>query len=198
MTGGPTFYRSSPLALRAVDPEAREASLVALTQAPVKTRNGIEVVLLRGLDLARYRSNPVILADGDCSTVEAVLGSARAVEVQGDALVVRMAFARTPRADLALRLVRAGHLRGVSCAFLPLEVRRVPAGSRDVEANVAGPATIIVRSELLMVSLVAVPADPATLVRARAHGALAGAAGAPVGAVLPTDPVLLSSLRRIF
>ncbi|MBX3467269.1 MAG: hypothetical protein KF878_10275 [Planctomycetes bacterium] len=186
-----TCYRA-PIALRSIDEAAREATIVAATEAAVAMPHGAEVLLCRpeAVDLARYRANPVILDTHNGATIDAVIGSAREVEVASGLILVRARFASTERGTRAWELVRTGHLKGASIGYVVTEARHVRAGEVD-PCGARGPAIVATRWTLLEVSLCPVGADALAGVRSRGAATLS-----PFDLI--SDDELLATLKRVF
>lgn len=125
----------------------------------------------RGVRTGDFDRNPVFLwghdgyaAQGKAPELGNVIG--RVVQHSAgaagfDIVVVFAEAAVNPRAEQALRLVRAGFLQAVSVGFLPLKSHQEEApGGRSV--------TVFDAVELLEVSLVPVPSNPQALALLRA------------------------------
>ena len=110
-----------------------------------------------GIDLAAYRTNPVVLYQHDPTRP-----IARATEIapSGSQLVATVQFpppGASADSDQCLALVKAGILNAIS------------VGMRILATNPQrGGATIITKSELLEFSIVSVPALPTALITSRA------------------------------
>lgn len=157
--------------VRSIDREKRQATFVASTERAVPMWDGPEVLRAAGVDLKRFKRNPVLLDSHDRSTIEAVLGSAE-VWVEGRKLLSRNTYATTPRGEIAWQLVQAGHVRAMSIGYLPdpAKVKRLLAGETDGREEdgslVTGPATVVNRWTLTEVSNVPIPADQDAVRRA--------------------------------
>lgn len=111
-----------------------------------------EIVDPNGWDFVEYMRNPVILDSHRYGSIADIVG--RAVSEprrEGDRWTVDIEFADTPMGELAERLVAQGMLKAVSVGFRSLQRRPEKGITRHV------------KQELLEVSLVAVPANPAAL-----------------------------------
>ncbi|MHB8816555.1 MAG: HK97 family phage prohead protease [Steroidobacteraceae bacterium] len=116
------------------------------------------------VSLTTYERNPVALRDHDPSRV---IGTASAIGLTPDknAIAIRIRFAPlgiSAVADEARGLAKAGILKGISAGINPLEWE--PLGSGEWGRR-------ITKSELLEVSLVAIPADSDALITARSFSA---------------------------
>jgi phage head maturation protease len=157
--------------LRAIDESKRQATFVCSTERAVPMWDGPEVLRSSGVDLRRFKRNPVLLDSHDRSTIEAVLGSS-VITVEGRKLVATNTYATTPRGEIAWQLVRGGHVRAMSIGYQvdPAKVKRLAQGEIDGREEdgslVTGPATVVNRWTLLEVSNVPVPADQDAVRRA--------------------------------
>lgn len=116
-----------------------------------------DILVPWGVDLSNYKRNPIVLAQHDASQPIARCGS---INVEGDAVVALIDFPAagvSARSDEYLRLMKAGILGAVSVGFLP--VKQEPIG------NTGG--WKFTSWELLELSVVSVPANPAALVTER-------------------------------
>lgn len=158
------LYRASTAEALAVDDESRTAHFVAATENGVDTWRGPEVLRMSGVDLARFRSNPVVLDTHDRASADCVVGRA-SVEVVGRELLATVTFAQTARAESVWQLVRGGFLRALSVGYCvdPDKVDRIREGETDEDVH--GPAHIVRGWELYEISLVPIPADAAALKR---------------------------------
>lgn len=158
--------------VRDIDQDNRTATFVAATEGGVDTWAGTEHLQMAGVDLRRYRRNPVVLDTHNRYEAGAVIGKARAKR-EDRTLVAEITFAETQRADDIWELVRTGFLKALSVGFLPREVKSVDAGEtfRLGEAEIEGPARIVRKWELYEISVVPVPADADALRRSFVQGA---------------------------
>lgn len=149
------------------------------------------LVLVAGIDLERYRRNPVVLArhgggrDGGAPTV---VGRCLGLEVVGGALVAETQFADTPQALqwawlYGINPEREAYMRGWSCKadILAGEVwglaeLRAHLGPRydpdalPAETRRTGSVLAVRRSELIEYSCVEIGADRGALTRAADQG----------------------------
>jgi uncharacterized protein len=157
------------------DEATRSITVVASTRNPVKgievKPDGTQVPRLEALeswDLTRFEKNPVILwqHEAGCSAI----GLASDVAQTDAGLVMRINFAAAsdePRADEAIKRIKAGLVRGVSVGF--------DFGDRTDEERDGVPVAVFRGNVLSEVSLVTIPADEDAL------------AGPPPGPVLSLE-----------
>lgn len=113
-----------------------------------------EVIEQDGWELENFRRNPVIPDCHDYSSIARILGRARSVQVVNGRLVNQVEFAvDNPMGNLAWKLARGGFIKSQSVGFIPLEWQN---GSGKDQ-----PARTYTKAELLEISLVVVPANPA-------------------------------------
>lgn len=168
-----------------------ELEAVASTADLDRDEERIEVEAWRR-DLGRYQANPVILAGHQHRLAggnSPVVGSARTVELRPDALLLRIRFAGTELGREYEQLYREGHMRAFSVGFIPIngewrdvqeaaaaDDRRGAESAEDIQAHRSRPVAIEkkpstkriyvhTRVELLEVSCVPVPSNPAALAR---------------------------------
>jgi len=129
-----------------------------------------EVVLPRGLDLERFRRNPVVLAGhaGDRYPI----GKSLWVKPgkMGRALVAKTQFARTEDGEATYQLYRDGILSAWSIGFIPIESGRPTADELKARPDWRQARSIVRRAELIEYSAVAVPSNPEALTLAVAKG----------------------------
>jgi HK97 family phage prohead protease len=118
-----------------------------------------DVLIPGGCDLTDYRGNPIVLADHDptqpIGTADASLRNNRI-----EAVINFAPAGISEKADTYCGLMKSNVLRTVSVGFKPL----------DAEPRKGGGITYK-RWQLLELSIVAVPANPAAIVIGRAHKA---------------------------
>jgi Caudovirus prohead serine protease len=128
-----------------------------------------EVIQPAGWQLDNFRANPVIPDCHDYSSIAKILGRAESVSVTGGKLVNRVRFCvDNPMGNLCWKMARGGFIRSQSVGFIPLEW---------VNGNESGqPDRTYTKQELLEISMVVVPANPAaTIGLALKSGAVDGA-----------------------
>lgn len=175
------FRASLDFDVRVLDHDKREAEFVASTERPVKVGPWEpEVLRMAGVDLGRYKRNPVLLDSHNRFELGSVIGSCT-VRVEGRKLIAVARYADTERGEQAWKLVKGGHVRAMSIGYDidAGSVRKLREGETDGEGDgqINGPASVVNRWTLLEISNVPVPAD-ADAVRARFLGSLTPSAGA--------------------
>lgn len=154
--------------VRSIDEDARTATFVAATENGVETIFGREHLRLSGMDLGRFKRNPVVLDTHNRFEAGAVIGRA-AIKTKGRELLAEITFAETERAEEVWQLVNQGFLKALSIGFraLPGGVQVLEEGehSGTGQNRIEGPARVIKKSELFEVSVVPVPADADALRR---------------------------------
>lgn len=174
--------RSTPASHNAA---TRTIEFVAATEDPVEIGGGfVEVLRMSGVDLKRYRSNPVVLNAHARRSVLNIVGRAPDLHGSGVQLVAPVQFSEvTDAGRKAYELALEGTLRALSIGYRVRLARELREGEED--GGVVGPALIALEWELLEVSVVPIPADPGAL--ARSGGGLAAAS---------TDPSAVLSVYR--
>ncbi len=130
-------------------------SLTFVLSDETKDRHG-DVISSDGWELETFRSNPIALFGHDS---DFPIGTWRDVRVVGNRLLGRLEMAASgtsSRIDELRRLVEQGVLRAVSVGFIPRQAQ--PLNPKDPAGGIK-----FEQSELLEVSLVSVPANPAAL-----------------------------------
>jgi len=144
------------------------AEFVASSGRAVQTFAGPEVLRVKGMDLARFRKNPVVLDTHQRGSSDDVIGKAT-VRKEGKTLITRVRFARDEKSQRVAQKVEDGILRAVSIGFTvdPSKIRELADGEVDGDGDeeVRGPAIVLNRSELHEISIVPVPADEDALRR---------------------------------
>jgi len=124
-----------------------------------------EIVDVAGIDVERFKESPRILANHE-STVENIIGRAipESIKKVGGKLQMKIQFASdiSPLAKTVEALVKGGYLNTLSIGFISksAEVKRVKGNDVLVHTT----------SELLEVSLVAIPANPNAIINPVAKG----------------------------
>lgn len=124
-----------------------------------------EIVDIDGIDIERFKSSPRILANHEQS-IESIIGIADADTIKkvGGKLKMSIKFASdiSPLAEVAEKLVKGGYLNTLSIGFISKAVEMKRIKGVDVLVHT--------KSELLEVSLVAVPANPNAIINPVAKG----------------------------
>jgi HK97 family phage prohead protease len=156
------------IAVRAVNVEKRSATFVAASERGVLSFDGPEHLRMSGLDLKRYRRNPVVLDSHNRDGIGNVIGRAD-VKIEDRELLAEVTFASTPAGETAWQLVRDGFVRALSVGYHPDRKATVmlAAGETDGtgEHTITGPASVTKKWELYEISVVPVPADDSALRR---------------------------------
>ncbi len=134
-----------------------------------------EVIDQRGWDLGPYSENPVVVDSHRYESIALILG--RSIHVGLDdqgRLTNRVKFATdNPLGELARKMTKGGFIKSESVGFIPKEWTR---GKGKDE-----PERTFTRSELIEISLVAVPANP----------------GATIGAALKSGAIERGDVRAV-
>lgn len=144
------------LRLRAVREAAREVDFVASTEAI----DSYGEIVKQNWDLARFKSNPVILWSHNARDLP--IGHATKVAVVRNQLEVTIKFATekaNPQAELVWQSVLEQTLRAVSVGFYPREIRCERIDGVDV--------VILDDNELREISVVTIPANHEALAKAK-------------------------------
>ena len=148
--------RNIELHVRSIDKAARSATFIASTAA---IDSYGEVVDQASWRLDRYRANPVVLFGHQSR--ELPVGTATSIGLEGGKLVATVQFTEAhQRARDVWALVAERTLRAVSVGFMPATERSEKRDGRDV--------VVLADCELIELSIVPIPANPETLMRARA------------------------------
>jgi HK97 family phage prohead protease len=116
-----------------------------------------EVIKVDGWQLDNFRKNPVIPDSHDYSSISRILGRAKSVSVADGKLMNRVEFCLdNPMGNLAFKMARGGFLKSQSVGFIPLEWVNGNAPDK--------PDRTYTKAELLEISLVVVPANPAATI----------------------------------
>ncbi len=116
-----------------------------------------EVIDPDGWQLENFRANPVIPDCHDYSSIGKILGRAQSVSVANGKLINRVEFCvDNPMGNLAWKMAKGGFIKSQSVGFIPLEWTN-GAGKTEPERTYS-------KCELLEISLVVVPANPAATV----------------------------------
>jgi len=125
-----------------------ERAVEAVISSSAEDRDG-DIVEVSGWVLENFLRNPVVLW---MHRYEAPIGRCLDIRQDGDALIARTRFARTPLAEEIWQLYREGVLSAWSVSFIALDWEPLPSGGRRYR-----------RQELLEYSAVSVPANPEAL-----------------------------------
>jgi hypothetical protein len=114
-------------------------------------------VIMAGVQLANYKSNPIVLANHNYGTDEksTCIGKTIDVSVVGSQLIFKIQFADTPNGQEWFYLYENKFMNASSIGFIPLESTPNNQGGFD-----------FTQIELLEISMVAVPCNQACIQRA--------------------------------
>jgi hypothetical protein len=170
-----------------------------------------EIVVAKGIDLAAFRSNPVVLLNHNWTGLP--LGKALWVKNEGNGLSAKTQYAKRPQdhtgewvPESVYSLIKQDMLPGKSIGFLPLEARPPEKAEIAQRPELRDVRRIITKSILLEYSVVGIPSNPEAVVTIKGFPALAKALDLPVldltgdgepmeGAV--TLPGLLAELQAL-
>lgn len=114
-------------------------------------------IVMQTFDLKAFKKNPVILDSHDHQNADSVIGKAKGLKIVKGKLQGKIQFAvdENPKAKVIFDLIKGGYLNAFSIGFIPKEF---DDGNK------------ILKSELLEISVVSVPANADCLVQAKAKG----------------------------
>jgi len=146
-------YLKALIEIKKID--ENKASLDGIFSSANEDRHGD--IVMQNFDLKAFKKNPVILNSHDHGDATEVIGKASGVKVKDGKLQGKITFAvnENPKAKIIFDLYKGGFLNAFSVGFIPKEF--------DDKKN-------IIKSELLEVSAVSVPANADALVQAKAKG----------------------------
>ena len=120
-----------------------------------------DIVDIGGMDLKNYKKNNIFLwSHRGSDTPENVLGTAKKVWKDGKNLMFKLEFLEmeiNPRAEMVYRMYKAGALKSFSIGFSP--------NWNEASYNEKRGGFDFPQSELLEISAVSVPANPAALIQ---------------------------------
>jgi hypothetical protein len=144
-----------------------------------------EIVIAKGIDLAAFRSNPVVLLNHNWTGLP--LGKALWVKNEGNGLSAKTQYAKRPQEhtgewvpESVYSLIKQDMLPGKSIGFLPLEARPPEKAEIAQRPELKDVRRIITKSILLEYSVVGIPSNPEALVTIKGFPALAKALDLPV------------------
>lgn len=141
--------------------DEKEFTMTATISSNAKDRQG-EVLEPKGVDLKNYLKNPVVLWAHDYSLPP--IGKALWVRRDGDTVVSKVQFAKTPFAQEIFQLFKEGFLKAFSVGFMPKEWT-------DGDGQKT-PYRTYSKWEMLEYSAVPVPANPEAIALAMSKGIL--------------------------
>ena len=150
------MFKTFDIEIKELDDEKRQMTVVGSKQMNDRDNDIIDV---KGMDLKNYKKNPVFIwAHRGSETPENVMGHAKKVWIDGKNLMFKLEFLDmeiNPRADMVFKMFKAKALRAFSIGFAP----DWETASYNEKRNGFDFPT----SELLEISAVPVPANPAAL-----------------------------------
>lgn len=127
-----------------------------------------DIIRVDGWDLSAFKRNPVLLFGHNSR--EPPIGTAEVWTSNQKQLMAKATFLPegvSAFADEIWRIVDAGALRAVSVGFLPTEAPNLIRGEPDKDGHAPVTGFEFIAQELLELSVVPVPANPAALALAR-------------------------------
>lgn len=167
--GEETLHRNlSDIVVRSIDEKAGTVEFIASTGAIDRYQ---EIVDPEGWELKNFGKNGPILAN-HTNEVQSIIGRGVKAWVENGKLIVKVKFAidveENTLARYVFNMVKAGYIRAVSVGFLPTEWEFVDKTIKGKKRSIL----VWKKSELLELSVVAVPANPEALVKAFRKGEL--------------------------
>lgn len=142
--------------VKEADDDKRQMTVIGSKQ--INDRDN-DIVSIDGMDLKNYKKNPVFLwSHRGSETPENIMGTAKKVWTEGKNLMFKLEFLDmdvNPRADMVYKMFKSKALRAFSIGFAPDWEK---AAYNEKRGGFDFP-----KSELLEISAVAVPANPAAL-----------------------------------
>ena len=133
-------------------------SLTAIFSTQSEDRHG-DVVMQEGFDLKAFKKNPVILNSHKHNDVTEIIGKAFKIKIENKKLVgsIKFAVEENPKAKIIFDLYAGGYANAFSVGFIAKEF-----DPKDYSK--------IIKSELLEISAVSVPANSQALADAKSKG----------------------------
>ena len=147
--------RTSPHEIRS----ASGATFVGVASDETVDGHG-SIIEQRGLQLDRFKRNPVVLSSHEHGEVPVARAENIWLEGPPWRTMIRFRFGSNAKAQVVKDAVVEKLLSALSIGFLPREDRAPSASERE-----AGARSVITKSELLEVSIVAIPSNPAALIQ---------------------------------
>lgn len=146
-----------------VNEEQRKISYVVSDETPDRVGDIIQV---RGWDLSNYKNNPVILWAHEAKDVPPIGRGHNVRRRYGpDRLTADVEFAPKEAhefADTIYQLAKRGFIRATSVGFMPKEAAQLDKEQRS-QLGLGPYGQLFTESELMEISIVAVPANPSAL-----------------------------------
>ena len=151
-------FTSFDVEIKESDDKKREITVIGSKQ--INDRDN-DIVSIDGMDIKNYKRNPTFIwAHRSSETPENVLGTATKVWKDGKKLMFKLKFLEpeiNPRADMVYKMYKAKALRAFSIGFAP--------DWNEAKFNDKRGGFDYGKSELLEISAVPVPANPAALIQ---------------------------------
>ncbi len=157
----------SGVTVRNVQPEERSAEFVAATENGVDTWFGPEYLDMDGIELKRYKKNPLLLDSHNRGETLSVIGGNTKTWIEDRKLIVKPFFASHDKADDIYNLVKDNFVRMLSIGYIIVKSEEIQKGesAKLGTKTIKGPAIIGRKWFLLEISTVAIGADPDALKR---------------------------------
>lgn len=150
------MIKTFDIEIKETNDEKRQITVVGSKQMSDRDNDIVDV---KGMNIKNYRKNPTFIwAHRGSDTPENVMGTAKKVWVDGKKLMFKLEFLDSdvnPRADMVYKMYKAKALRAFSIGFAPDWEK---ASYNEKRGGFDFPT-----SELLEISAVPVPANPAAL-----------------------------------
>lgn len=141
--------------------DEKERTLTAYVSTSARDRMD-EVLIPEGVDLTKYKKNPIVLWAHDYSMPP--IGKALWIKKDGQGVISKMQFANTEFAQEIFNLYKDGFMKAFSVGFIPKE-------HEDGDGQ-KSPRRTYKKWEMLEYSAVPVPANPEALTLAISKGVL--------------------------
>jgi phage head maturation protease len=147
----------------AINEEQRKISYVVSDETPDRVG---DIIAVKGWDLSNYKKNPVILWAHEAKDVPPIGRGHNVRRRYGpDRLTADVEFAPKEAyefADTIYQLARRGFIRATSVGFMPKEAAQLDKEQRS-KLGLGPYGQLFTSSELMEISIVAVPANPSAL-----------------------------------
>ena len=154
------LFKSINISEKDVDVKSRTITVVGSKEVVDRDADLIKV---KGIDTKNYKQNPVVLFSHNYS--ERPIASAEKVWVSGDELKVKIKFCtedKNPGSESLFKMYSDGDMKAFSIGFIP-DYQSIKFND-EKEIKKTGIQRIFNKCELLEISAVSVPSNPAALV----------------------------------